>query len=210
MGARKPKSAVVSSAGFLAEVWLTIERAAVEWGLTPEDLHFLGTEEARLLAQPIGLAVAEIVMEGRFRAEGLFPVTVDYSLPLKTMIQNSGLDRVDFQITADRFSITGFGRTFSVLDLVQFTEELELHQLGNELSVIGKRAATLQEGLAFAAKYPDEQRRERVIIPGSIWVDGNKSQIVTFLDVVADEREIRTSSFFPMWARNYRILAANL
>jgi len=65
----KKESAATPEEKFMASVWLAIKNAGMKQGLSPEDLHFLGTDEARSLAEPIGEAVAKIVSEARNAAK---------------------------------------------------------------------------------------------------------------------------------------------
>ncbi|MDD4901756.1 MAG: hypothetical protein PHE24_01335 [Patescibacteria group bacterium] len=101
----------------------------------------------------------------------IFPVSIDYSLSLDSMISlsNYGCYRPDY--TTENFPVTGHGKVQVDLQFVQFKDHTPDKNLLNDLDNAGFRPGTLPELLIFGQYYPDESKTHVILEIGSIWND---------------------------------------
>ncbi len=110
---------------------------------------------------------------------------VNYGRSLAQMIGGGHYCVVDPDITAERFPILGEGEVeyafvyahhscmVEYCSYQQFadTSKPSLEELLAAMGRCGFRPARVEDALAFAAKFPDEQRRQDILVVGSPWVD---------------------------------------
>jgi hypothetical protein len=100
----------------------------------------------------------------------LYSITVDYSQSLAEMIAAGHYDWTNSDITAEHFPIKGTGAVEVKTQLVHLNRHAMTREVMAELDRRGLRPATIEELLAFGAKYPDMQRQFEIIALGSCWV----------------------------------------
>jgi len=97
-----------------------------------------------------------------------YSAIVDCDLSLAEMIAAGKYDFTNEDITARRFPITGKGKVNINFILKHFGEDLSTRYALEELDNADLRPATIEELLAFGAKYPDEQRKYPIVALGSV------------------------------------------
>lgn len=112
-------------------------------------------------------ALANLV---RAAAANVFTATVDYGKRLSAVIKAGKYDWVNSDITEKNFPATREEGTEEVaFELVHFNRVISSDGALAEMYKVGLRPATLEELLAFGAKYPEEQRKYPVVALGSVW-----------------------------------------
>lgn len=137
----------------------------------------------------------------------LYVVAVNYDLSLAAMIRVGQYDWVNSDITSEHFSVKGKGTKEVALELVHFDRYIESEEAIRELNRRGLRPATIEELLAFGAKYPKVQRGFPVVALGSVWrrLPGFSSVPCLWGDSVG--RSLGLSWFEGRWDGDYRVLA---
>lgn len=121
------------------------------------------------------------------RADDCGKVTVDYGRSLAQMIEDGHYCVVDHIITPERFSISGEGEMERVFVYVHHSSVIEycgyqqyadtsrpsLEELLAAMDRCGLQPAKVEDALAFASKFPDEQRMRDILVVGSPWVDSD-------------------------------------
>ena len=92
-----------------------------------------------------------------------FEITVDHTETLEQMILAGRYDWVNRDITTERFPLKGDGLVTRVAYLIHFDRKLSSDDVVDEIRRRGKRPASIQELLAFGARYPNIQRRFLVV-----------------------------------------------
>lgn len=101
----------------------------------------------------------------------IYSVTINYDLSFPGMITAGHYDWVNSDITEKHFPVKGEGTTKEVtIELVHFNRAMgSSDEVIRELDKRGLRPATIEELLAFGAKYPELQRQFPIVALGSIW-----------------------------------------
>jgi hypothetical protein len=134
-----------------------------------------------------------------------YPITIDHSLTLNQMIALGKYDWVNPDITADRFPIKGEGKKKKVVELVHFNRDISSENAVKELKKMGLRPATIEELLAFGAKYPEIQRKFLVISLGSSCELGGRRSVAC-LRRLGSGRGLNLSFWDGVWGGHYRFL----
>ena len=119
-----------------------------------------------------------------------YVVTVDYGKTLKEMIAAGQYDWENSDINSDNFQIEGDGTVETKLELVHLNKDASTKEVEAYFEKNGLRAATLEELLAFGAKFPEVQREFPVIALGSAWVSPDGRRGVLYLDRGGSKRNI--------------------
>lgn len=98
-----------------------------------------------------------------------YPVTISFDLSLAEMIKVGKYNSVNSDITEKHFPVNGKGTNEVVTELLHFNRYTESEDVFRELDRSGLRPATIEELLAFGAKYPEIQRQFPIVALGSIW-----------------------------------------
>jgi len=99
-----------------------------------------------------------------------FSLSVFYSKTIKELIKDGNYDWVDSDINAQNF-----GEDFkedvknTQAFLINFTRFISSENAISEMDEYGLRPATLKELLSFGLKYPNEQKKNSIVAPGSKW-----------------------------------------
>ncbi len=151
----------------------------------------------------------DLVVEGKPAASAspTYPVTVNYDLSLAGMIKAGRYDWVSSDITEKHFPLVGSGTRETITELVRFNKDMGSDDVLRELDRRGLRPATIEELLAFGARYPELQRQFPIVALGSIWRHDLDRRYVPCLWGGSDERSLCLNWFEFGWRDDYRFLA---
>ena len=104
----------------------------------------------------------------------VFHVTVDYTKSIAEMVRANNFDWVNNDVTDEHFPVKGSGQAELEFKVHDFGGYINGEDAIAEADKMGFRVAEPIEGLVFAVKYPDEQRKNPIVVLGSPWqfVDG--------------------------------------
>ncbi len=180
-----------------------------EVNATLEVLEHLGVAEEHLKRIRVDKPYAECVALCLIRGEvtlDVYPITVDYSMTLKQMIEAGRYDWVNSDITSKIFPVKGKGIVNLDTQLVHFRRDMSSEPGIAEMDKMGLRPATHAELLAFGAKYPEFQRQFPIVALGSSdEVLGDRS--VLYLCSGGRGRSLNLSWFGGDWGGSFRFLA---
>jgi len=111
---------------------------------------------------------ADVMADAARKPRDLYPVLVNYELPVKDAIDLGDYQAVHTEITAANFPSMKSGQAEVDIVLVRFEPRMKSEDVVCELKKEGLRAVELPEFLAFGAKYPDVQRRFSIACLGSL------------------------------------------
>ncbi len=133
-------------------------------------------------------------------------VTVNYDLSLAEMIKVGKYDSVNSGITKKHFPVNGEGTNEVVTELVHFNRFIGSDEVIRELDKRGFRPATIEELLAFGAKYPEMQIQFPIVALGSLWRHlGHRD--VPYLWGASRGHDLNLDWFENGWEGHYRFLA---
>lgn len=135
------------------------------FGGQADDFLILGKPES---SQHLIEVARQVVKAGKL-SRGIYPVIVNYDLSLEMMMIFAQLFCQD--ITRERFPIEGSGQADVDLKVFPPQPYFSTPRVLEAIEKEGLRFATLAEGFAFAAEYPDIQKRKHIFILGSVWED---------------------------------------
>ena len=113
--------------------------------------------------------IADVIAITARKPGDVFPLSVNYDLPLVEAIEFGRYQGVHTSITSQNFPSKKRGQAWLEIILVQYDRRMTSEGVLSELDKEGLRAAELPEFLAFGAEYPEVQRRFCVIGLGSAW-----------------------------------------
>lgn len=137
----------------------------------------------------------------------VYPIIVDYSQTLEQMIAAGNYDWKNSDITSDHFPIKGTGTVELEGQLVHFGRSMSSEAVIAELNKMGLRPGTVEEILAFGAKYPEKQRQFPIVGLGSAWRGPDGSRRVVCLGGRGRERDLDLRWFGNDWDGYCRFLA---
>ena len=114
--------------------------------------------------------------------QSTFPLTLDYSQSLPTMIAAGGYDWVNSDITAEHFPITGEGQIEVEVTLFHFNRSMSSEPVLEELDQAGFRPAKIEELVALGVKERDLQKKFPIVALGSVWRGSDGRRYVPDLD----------------------------
>ncbi|KKU85161.1 MAG: hypothetical protein UY15_C0040G0007 [Parcubacteria group bacterium GW2011_GWA2_47_9] len=182
--AKKEVAAIVSGAGWIADFTVQLVANLKARGCTAEEIHSLVTTDAKPAIDKIADEVASFI--GRIK--NIFRVVVDCGQTLAQMIAAGKYNRVNSDITNANFPIIGSGKKNVAVELVHFNRSIESNEAIRELDRMGMRPATIEELLAFGAKYPEVQREFPILALGSVWRYRSSDRYIPCLYRVGSER----------------------
>ena len=112
---------------------------------------------------------ADVMAEAARKPRDVFPLTVDYDLPVEKAVDAGDYQAVHADITSKNFPSTRHGQAEMEIILVRFEHRMKSEDVARELDKEDLRAVELSEFLAFGAKYPDVQRKFSIACLGSVW-----------------------------------------
>lgn len=158
---------------------------------------------------PLQLRVAlQAAIEGRFgQGQELvsYPVSIDYSRSLATMIFAGKYDWVHSDITEKRFPVQGSGIVGRELVLCHYDRPTERGEPERLIEHAGYELASIEDLLSFGEKYPEKQRNYPIIPLGST-AEVHGRHVVPYLGRDGSGRGLRLASG-DGWGGHCRFLA---
>jgi len=187
--------------GNALRVFLKLVEAVEDLGGSDADLRRIETNS------DLRQELAQRIVRERL-ITGTFPVSLDYSVTLASLIQAGRYDRVNENINAQNFPATGVGRIETEIVLFHFNQNMSSEAANCELDQRGYRPATAWELLAFGARYPEEQRKGPIVALGSLRRFPIEIRAVPYLYYGdADGRGLTLASFDGGWGSACRFAA---
>lgn len=180
-------SAFVSGFSIATAVFQALANAVIDVGGSDEDLRRIEKDEV------LRRKLAEMIVKKKVPAPLTpltFLITIDYSLSLIQMIKLGHYDWVDSDITEKKFPFEGSGKKEAEIVLVHLNKVASTDEVFRELDRRNLRPAKIEELLAFAAKFPEEQRKYPVVALGAVWQDSSGSHYCLYLYESASERSL--------------------
>jgi len=131
-------------------------------GGTDEDIHRLATPEGENILEKI----ADIIVNAKRQ---VFKVLVDYTKSLKEMIKAGKYDRVNDDITSNRFPIKGSGQKEVEITLFHFNRVISSDNAIAEMAKAGYRPVLSEELLTLGAAEKELQKQFPIVALGSLW-----------------------------------------
>jgi hypothetical protein len=150
---------------------------------------------------------ADVMADAASRRRDIFPVAVNYDLPVEEAIQAGDYQAVHAGIASKNFPSTKRGQVEVEIVLVRFDRRMASEDVVRELAEEGLRAAELHEFLAFGAKYPEVQRKCSVVGLGSVWRDRKKYRNVPCLYTASEGRYLDLRWWDDAWYSYSRFAA---
>ena len=137
-----------------------------------------------------------------------YPVFIDSKKTVEQMVADGHYDWSNSNINSSNFFVPNGGQTKSILRLIRFGREITTGEALVELEQQGFRPASLSELLAFGAKFPDLQKKFKVVALGAVWIDSNNYSQAAFLGSFGDKRGLGLSQYRGgYWHAGFRFLA---
>jgi len=179
-----------------------LERAK-QRGCSDDDILRVATSQGDNLLDRF----ADVVVEAASRRRDIFPVAVNYDLPVEEAIQAGDYQAVHPGIASQNFPSTRRGQADLEVVLVRFDRRMASEDVVRELDEEGLRAAELHEFLAFGAKYPEVQRKCSVVGLSSVWRDGKSYRNVPCLYTASEGRYLDLRWWDDAWYSHSRFAA---
>jgi len=150
---------------------------------------------------------ADVVADAASRRRDVFPVAVNYDLPVEEAIQAGDYQAVHAGIASKNFPSTKKGQAQVEIVLVRFDRRMASEEVVRELDEEGLRAAELHEFLAFGAKYPEVQRKCSVAGFCSLGRDRKSYRTVPCLYTASEGRHLDLRWWDDAWYSYSRFAA---
>jgi len=139
-------------------------------------------------------------------ASDLLRVTVDYTKSIAEMIKVNNFGWFNDDVTDKHFPVKGSGQSELEFKVHDFGRAISSEDAIAEADKMGFRVAEPIEGLAFAVKYPDVQRKNPIVVLGSPWRDLNAYRRVLVLRGDVSRRGLSLFVFGGDWVQYDRFL----
>jgi len=179
-----------------------LERAK-QRGCSDDDILRVATAQGGNLLDKF----ADVMVEAASRRRDIFPVAVNYDLPVEEAIQAGDYQTVHAGIASKNIPSTKKGQAEVEIVLVGFDRRMASEEVVRELDEEGLRAAELHEFLAFGAKYPEVQRKFSVVGLGSVWRDRKSYRNVPCLYTASEGRHLDLHWWDDAWYSYSRFAA---
>lgn len=179
--------------------------------------------ESGLLADLLDANVDEVKRDEFRKVLGLTPVEMQMLVPvgydtLEQMIAAGYYDKVDSDITPERFPLSGESESKRnlVAELIHLNRVVRSKKVVTELDKMGLRPGKIEELLAFGATFPDLQRKFPIVALGSsCLIDTGKNRLEDFVARLDSHHSQRVldldrwtdSCWGDGWTTEYRFLA---
>ncbi|MCC6639241.1 hypothetical protein IT409_01635 [Candidatus Falkowbacteria bacterium] len=154
-----------------------------------------------------GIFGAERLLRGELQIVLFKPdiLTINYSLTLEEMIALGRYDWCNHEITSKRFPIVGDGIQEINFHLINFGRSITTEEARRELARQDLMPAKIEHLLAFAAKFPDEQKQFPIISLNSFSLIRGGCRYVS-LGYTGNQRELNLDLDDDCWRDYYRFL----
>ena len=151
--------------------------------------------------------IADVIAITAHKPGDVYPVSVNYDLPLVEAVEAGKYQGVHASITGQNFPSKRRGQAQLEIILVRYDRRTTSEEILRELDKEGLRAAELPEFLAFGAEYPEMQRRFSVIGLGSVWTDRKGYRNVPCLYEASEARYLDLHWWDDGWYSHSRFAA---
>lgn len=139
-------------------------------------------------------------------------IVVDYSMTLGQMIAAGGYRWRNDDINDERFPLLGEGKVENTVELIHFNRPISSNDAEKELDKMGFRPAIIEELLAFAAAFPETQRKSPIVALGSVAKIGpvppiDDDRYVVYLGMHGSGRRLSLNWRGDEWSGIFRFLA---
>jgi len=147
------------------------------WNLSQEVQARLGGKNEAEFARDLNLFLKGQLMTpagvvSLSKKQDVYPVVVDYDMPLDKMIAAGNYNWINKSITAERFPIIGKGKVDTVLHLFRIGREVNKIEAIIEISRNNLFPTTLPELLAFGAQHPNALPKKLAVFAlAAVWND---------------------------------------
>jgi len=192
----KRSSAMVSGAGFVAELFALLDAELRRLGWTDEKIHELVTKSGKNDIVKMAKAMAEAVACDAF-----------YTLTLAEQIAAGKYDWHNSDITAERFPVPSVGTPVGEMKLFHFDRTVETDEATELMEADGYEPCDIGELLNYGAKKPDEQRKYPIVALGSVCVYSDGYRCVAYLRRGGSGRGLGLAGVVDGWGDYCRFLA---
>ena len=155
--------------------------------------------EGRAAIVPCGASIVNVAFEDLI-------ISLDYGMSFAEMITQGRYDWTNSDITEERFPVKGIGKVERTVELIHFGYNISSEDAVKDLAKRGLRPATIEELLAFGAKYSDLQRKFLIVALGSSARVGD-DRYVPYLCRHDAERGLNLGWWGGGWYGSFRFLA---
>jgi hypothetical protein len=151
--------------------------------------------------------IADAIADKPRKPGDVFPLSVNYDLPLAEAVDAGKYQGVHSSITNQNFPSKRHGQAQLDIILVRYDRRMTSEEVLSELDKDGLRPAELPEFLAFGAEYPEVQRRFSVVGLGSVWKDRKGYRNVPCLYEASEARYLDLHWWDDGWYSHSRFAA---
>ena len=119
-----------------------------------------------------------------------YPVMIDYADTFEQRLASGRYDWKNDDINKKNFPVKGDGTVERALELAHYGKNMSTDAVLAAIDATGYRPATIEELLAFGAKYPELQREFPIVALGSVWRGWHGLRLVACLDDWDGERDL--------------------
>ena len=202
------ESEFLKSFGKAFEVFKSLTDEVLAQGGSDEDVSRILTDR-KIRQEMVGI----LLKKAKQAVDSVARLFVDYTQPLRHLIDDNHFDYVNSDITEKHFPINKRSndkvemKVFSTEELVGKTKTVTSEEVERALDQKGYRTAELPEALAYAKANPDEQRKYPIVILGSVWRLWYGDRGVPYLWGHSGGRSLGLDWCGLRWVSVYRFLA---
>lgn len=137
-----------------------------------------------------------------------YPITVDYTKTLESMIEDAQFDYMNSGINSDHFPVHGEGNQRRELVLFSYPDNKTTGEILDDIQENGYQPAKIEDLVVFATQYPDMQRSGNPIIAlGTVWERAEKEHVVPVLRGGDNDRNMHLLRTANKWNSSERFAA---
>ena len=200
----RQKSDILSGMGSGYEIVKAIADEVKNLGGGDDDLRRILSEPSLRLT--LGKAIMHNGSEVSPSNATTYPVTIDYADTFEQRLASGRYDWKNSDINKKNFPVKGEGTVDRILELAHYAKDMSTDAVLAAIDAQGYRPATIEDLLAFGAKYPELQREFPIVALGSVWQNWFGNRYVAYLYRVGDKRNLDLYWFVHDWRALYRFL----
>ncbi|MBI4090447.1 MAG: hypothetical protein HY422_00305 [Candidatus Komeilibacteria bacterium] len=200
----RQKSDILSGMGSGYEIVKAIADEVKNLGGGDDDLRRILSEPS--LRTTIGKAIMHNGSEVSTSGATTYPVTIDYADTFEQRLASGRYDWKNSDIKEKNFPIKGEGTVERNLELAHYGKDMSTDAVLAAIDAQGYRPATIEELLAFGAKYPELQREFPIVALGSVWRHWRGDRHVAYLSRDGDGRGLDLHWIESDWFAVFRFL----
>ena len=200
----RQKSDILSGMGSGYEIVKAIADVVKNLGGGDDDMRRILSEEP--LRRSIGKAIMHNGSEVSTSGATTYPVMIDYADTFEQRLASGRYDWKNDDINKKNFPVKGDGTVERALELAHYGKNMSTDAVLAAIDATGYRPATIEELLAFGAKYPDLQREFPIVALGSVWRGWGGNRGVACLYGGDAGRGLHLDWLESDWSEHYRFL----